>query len=212
MQERIIITLKENPNVILRAFPGHFITPNSHSNYYLDMTAIKTRTHESQAAAKELVKKIDPTAIVDTILCMDGCEVIGAYLAEELTKAGILSVNSYKAINVVAPESAHTGQLVFRDNIQPMINKKNILLLVPTIATGQTMAKTAQAIKYYGAHVTSICSIFSVANTCFGKPIHSLFTIKDLPDYKLYNPENCAMCKANEPVDALANAFGYSHI
>ena len=212
MQERILITLKENPDVILRAFPGHFITPNTHTNYYLDMTAIKTRTHESHAVARELVKKIDPTAIVDTILCMDGCEVIGAYLAEELTKAGIISVNSYKAINVVTPESTYTGQLLFRDNIQPMISKKNILLLVPTIATGQTISKTAQAIKYYGAHVTSICSIFSVANACFGRPIHSLFTIKDLPDYKLYNPENCALCKDNQPVDAFANAFGYSHI
>ena len=56
MQERILITMKENPDVILRAFPGHFITPTAHSNYYLDMTAIKSRTHESRAAAVEFAK------------------------------------------------------------------------------------------------------------------------------------------------------------
>ena len=58
MQERLLITMKENPDVLLRAIPGHFITPTAHSNYYLDMTAIKSRTHEARAAALELSKKI----------------------------------------------------------------------------------------------------------------------------------------------------------
>lgn len=212
MQERILITLKENPDVILRAIPGHFITPNAHSNYYLDMTAIKSRTHESRAAAQELAKKIDPTTVVDTIVCMEGCEVIGAYLAEELTKAGILSVNSYKAINVITTEMGSSGQYVFRDNIQPMLEGKNVILLVATAATGQTLAKAAEAIKYYGAKVKGICSIFSVGNTCFGKPIHSLFTVKDLPDYKIYPSSECPMCKNKQAVDAFANAFGYSKL
>ena len=75
MQERIMITMKENPDVILRAYPGHFITPNAHSNYYLDMTAIKSRTHEARAAAIEFAKKIPPTTVVDTIVCMEGTQV-----------------------------------------------------------------------------------------------------------------------------------------
>lgn len=212
MQEKINITLTENPNVILRAIPGHFITPNAHSNYYLEMTAIKSRTHEAMAAAKEFAKKVDPTAVVDTILCMDGCEVIGAYLADELTKAGIISVNSYKSINVVTPEAASSGQLVFRDNIQPMIKGKHILLLVATAATGQTISRAAEALQYYGANINGICTIFSVANSSFGIPIKSLFTIKDIPDYKLYSPDTCAMCKNKQPIDAFANAFGYSYI
>ena len=85
MQDMIKIQLKENSNVVLKAIPGHFITPNSHVNYYLDMTTIKSRLSEASAAAKELSRKINPETIVDTIVCMDGCEIIGAYLAEELT-------------------------------------------------------------------------------------------------------------------------------
>lgn len=212
MQERTIITLIENPDVVLRAIPGHFITPHAHSNYYLEMTEIKSRTHEARAAAQELAKKISPTTVVDTIACMEGCEVIGAYLAEELTKNGILSVNSYKSINVITPELGASGQYVFRDNLQPMIDGKNVILLVATAATGQTLAKTAEALKYYGAKVKGICSIFSVGNSCFGKPIHSLFTSKDLPDYRLYSPETCTMCKEKQNVDAFANAFGYSKL
>lgn len=212
MQERILITMKENPNVILRAIPGHFITPNAHSNYYLDMTAIKSRTHESRAAAAEFAKKIPPTTVVDTIVCMEGTQVIGAYLADELTKSGFVNVNTYKAINVITTELSSTGQYIVRDNLKPMFEGKNVILLVATAATGQTLAKTAEAIKYYGAKVRGICSVFSVGTTCFGKPIYSLFSVKDLPDYRNTPADECPMCKNGQAVDALANPFGYSKL
>lgn len=212
MQERIMITMKENPDVILRAYPGHFITPNAHSNYYLDMTAIKSRTHEARAAAIEFAKKIPPTTVVDTIVCMEGTQVIGAYLADELTKSGFVNVNVYKAINVVTTELSSTGQYIVRDNLKPMFEGKNVIILVATAATGQTIAKVAEAIKYYGAKVRGICSVFSVANTCFGKPIYSLFSVKDLPDYRNTSAEECPMCKNGQAVDAIANPFGYSKL
>ena len=212
MQDRLLITMKENPDVILRAIPGHFITPTSHSNYYLDMTAIKSRTHESRAAAVEFAKKIPPTTVVDTIVCMEGTQVIGAYLAEELTKNGILNVNTYKAINVITTELSSSGQYIVRDNLKPMFEGKNVILLVATAATGQTLAKTAEAIKYYGAKVRGICSVFSVGNTCFGKPIYSLFSVKDLPDYRNTPADECPMCKNGQAIDAFANPFGYSKL
>ena len=212
MQERILITMNENPNVILRAIPGHFITPHAHSNYYLDMTAIKSRTHESRAAAVEFAKKIPPTTVVDTIVCMEGTQVIGAYLADELTKSGFVNVNVYKAINVITTELSSSGQYIVRDNLKPMFEGKNVIILVATAATGQTIAKVAEAIKYYGAKVRGICSVFSVANTCFGKPIYSLFSVKDLPDYRNCAAEDCSMCKNGQPVDAIANPFGYSKL
>ena len=212
MPDRLLITMKENPDVILRAIPGHFVTPNAHSNYYLDMTAIKSRTHESRAAAVEFAKKIPPTTVVDTIVCMEGTQVIGAYLADELTKSGFVNVNSYQAINVITTELSSTGQYIVRDNLKPMFEGKNVIILVATAATGQTIAKTAEAIKYYGAKVRGICSVFSVGNTCFGKPIYSLFSVKDLPDYRNTPADECPMCKNGQAVDALANPFGYSKL
>lgn len=210
MQEMIRIPLKENPNVVLKAIPGHFITPNSHVNFYLDMTTIKSRLSEASAAAKELCQQIEPTTIVDTIVCMDGCEIIGAYLAEELTKAGVVSINFHKTIYIVTPETASTGQLVFRDNIQPMIKGKNVLLLLASATTGQSIIKATQALGYYGATISGISAVFSAANSSMGIPIKSLFTIKNIPEYKAYDPEGCSMCKNKKPIDAFANAFGYS--
>ena len=117
-------------NVILKAIPGHFVTPNSHVNYYLDMTTLKTRLSEASAAARELSAQIAVSTIVDTIVCIDGCEIIGAFLADELTRAGIYSMNTHKTIYIITPEFVSTGQLVFRENFLPMIKGKNVLLLL----------------------------------------------------------------------------------
>lgn len=212
MQDMIKISSKQHPNVILKAIPGHFVTPNSHVNYYLDMTTLKTRLSEASAAARELSAQIAVSTIVDTIVCIDGCEIIGAFLADELTRAGIYSMNAHKTIYIITPEFVSTGQLVFRENFLPMIKGKNVLLLLASATTGQTIVKATQALRYYGASISGISAVFSAANSMMGIPIRSLFTIADLPDYKAYDPEGCSLCKNNRPIDAFANAFGYSRI
>ena len=61
-----------------------------------------------------------------------------------------------------------------------------------------------------GAKISGISSVFSAANSSMGIPIKSLFTIKDIPEYKAYDPDGCSMCRDKKPIDAFANAFGYS--
>ena len=78
MQDIIKIESKQHPKVTLRVMPGHFATPNSHVNYFLDMTALKARQSEAAAVAAELSKQIAATTIVDTIVCMDGCEIVSS--------------------------------------------------------------------------------------------------------------------------------------
>lgn len=212
MQDMIKISSKAHPNVVLKAIPGHFVTPNSHVNYFLDMTTLKSRLSEASMAARELSRQIAVTTIVDTIVCIDGCEIIGAFMAEELTRAGIYSMNSHKTIYIVTPEFANSGQILFRDNLLPMIKGKNVLLLLASATTGQTIIKATQALSYYGATISGISAVFSAANSVMGIPIKALFTIVDIPDYKAYNPEGCSMCKESQPIDAFANAFGYSKI
>ncbi|MBQ9989643.1 MAG: orotate phosphoribosyltransferase [Lachnospiraceae bacterium] len=212
MQDMIKITSKQHPSVALKAIPGHFVTPNSHVNYYMDMTTIKSRLSEATAAAKELSTRIAVTTIVDTIVCIDGCEIIGAFLADELTKAGIYSMNAHKTIYIITPEEISTGQLVFRENFIPMVKGKNVLLLMASVTTGQTIVKAMQTLRYYGASISGISAVFSMANSMMGIPIQALFTLGDIPDYKAYDPESCSLCKQGKPIDAFANAFGYSRI
>lgn len=212
MQDIIKIESKVHPNVVLRVIPGHFATPNSHVNYYLDMTALKARQSEASAVAVELSKQISATTVVDTIVCMDGCEIIGAYLAEELTKAGIYSMNAHKSMYIITPELSASGQMLFRENLKPMVRGKNVLLLMASVTTGQTIVQALRTLKYYGAEISGISAIFSAASSIAGRTINSLFTMADVPDYRKHDPENCSMCKEKRKIDAFANAYGYSLI
>lgn len=212
MQDAIKIYSKAHPNIELRAIPGHFVTPNSHVNYFLDMTMLKSRLSEASTVARELGRQVMLSTVVDTIVCIDGCEIIGAFLAEELTRAGIYSKNAHKTIYIVAPEYSTSGQMLFRDNYLPMVKNKNVLLLLASATTGKTVAKAIQTLTYYGADISGISAIFSAASSVVGIPVNSLFTVSDLPDYMTYSSENCALCKDKKPIDAFANAFGYSTI
>lgn len=212
MQEITKIRSKNHPNVVLKAIPGHFVTPNSHINYFLDMTTLKTRLSEASTAAKELSRQIVASMVVDTIVCIDGCEIIGAFLAEELTRAGIYSQNAHQTIYIVTPEYSASGQMLFRDNYLPMIKDKNVLLLLASATTGRTVTKAVQTLTYYGASISGVSAVFSAANSVMGIPINSLFSTADIPEYKTYHSEACALCKDQKPIDAFANAFGYSTI
>ena len=80
----IKVPSKANSTLHLKVIPGHFATSHSHINYYIDITTMKSRLSEASLAAKIIAQKYSTSTLVDTIVCMDGCEVIGALLAERL--------------------------------------------------------------------------------------------------------------------------------
>ena len=212
MEDYVKIPNKRYPEILLRVFKGHFVTPNSHVNYFIDMSALKARQSEANAIAEAIAEQYSATTTVDTILCLDGCEVIGAYLAEHLTKTGILSTNAHKTLYITVPEFGATGELVFRDNIKPMIKGKHILILLANATTGKTLSNSIDLVKYYGGIVTGVSAIFSAATSVAGMPIYHLFDSSDIPDYHSYPHHDCALCKAGVKVDAICNSFGYSKI
>lgn len=199
-------------NLYLRVVRGHFATSNCHSNYYIDVVAQKTRMSEAKAVAEELRSYFYHTTVVDTILCLDGTEVIGACLAEELSKADFVNMNSHKSMYVVTPETTNASQLLFRDNIIPMIKGKNVLILAVSVSSGRTVETAIDAVRYYGGEVSGVAAIFSTAETCGGFPVRSVFNPEDLMDYGNYPSNDCPMCKAGQKIDALVNCHGYSKL
>lgn len=212
MQNYKKIDFARNKDVVLRYIPGHFITPNSHVNYYMDLTDMKTRQREARATGEELAERYLVTDIVDTILCLDNMEVVGAYLANKLTKAGILSMNRHQTIYIASPEYDSSGQIVFRENTKHMIKGKKVLILLATATTGNTLINAARSVEYYGGDVMGISAIFSSITKVMEMPINALYGPRDLPDYHSYGLDDCPLCKAKIPVDALCNGFGYSTV
>ncbi len=203
---------KESNMVAIHAIPGHFATSHSHINYYIDITSLKTRIQEAKEAARVLYQKIGRLSYVDTIVCMDGTEVIGAFLAEEFEKGDFASTNRHETIYVVAPEINSSNQLLFRDNIKPSITGKHIVLLSASTTTGKTIRRSLEGIRYYGGIIEAVASVFSTVTETDGMPVHSVFHADDLPGYAAYSAEECPYCKKGIKLDAVVNGFGYSKL
>ncbi|MBP3195747.1 MAG: orotate phosphoribosyltransferase, partial [Butyrivibrio sp.] len=100
MQNYTKVEYNGNKNVILRITPGHFITPHSHVNYYIDLCDTKARMKEARATGESLAEMYLASDVIDTVLCLNGMEVVGSYLANKLTEAGIISLNSHKTMYI----------------------------------------------------------------------------------------------------------------
>ncbi len=208
----IKIKTKRN-NLFLRVAQGHFATSHSHSNYYIDVAAQKSRLSEAKAVAQELCANYNyKVKIVDTIICLDGTEVIGTCLANELTKSNLMNINAHQTFYVVTPEILNGTQLMFRDNIVPMVKGKHVLVLAVSVATGATVKAAVEAVKYYGGEVVGISSIFSTVEECDGYTVNSVFNPNDLTGYFTTSSHECPLCKEGKKLDALINCHGFSKL
>ena len=197
-------------NVPLRVARGHFATNHSHINYYIDITYQKTRLSEAKASAYQLVSRFVNDTPVDTIVCLDGTAVLGACVAEELTKSGFRTINAHQTIYVVEPEFISSSQMIFRDNIQPMIRGKHVLILMSSVTTGYTAKRSIESICYYGGMVSGVAAIYRAVDEIEGYPVRSIYSIQDLPDYESYDYKDCPYCKQGIKLDALINSYGFS--
>ena len=196
----------KNRNLFLRVAKGHFATSHSHINYYIDVTTQKARLSEAKAVAKELVAAYQHNTIVDTVLCLDGTQVIGTCLAKD----GFTNMNAHQTIYVVTPEYTTGSQIILRDNLAPMVTGKHVLILAASITTGYTMQAAIEAVNYYGGQVAGLSAIFATTHECMGYPVTSIFDPASLPDYASYDSRECPLCKNGQKIDALVNSFGYS--
>jgi orotate phosphoribosyltransferase len=209
MEERLHkVQCKRNSKITIGVIPGHYATNHSHVNNYVAMTSIKTSLKMAKEAAAELASTYTSTHI-DTIICLEGTEILGAFLAEYLSQGGI---NSGSDVNIVTPELNAVNQMIFRDNTQKKIWGKQVLLLISSASTGKSINRAIDCLQYYNGHLVAIASIFSAIREMGGVEIHSLFTENDIPHYETYPANECPMCKSGQKVDALINSFGYSKL
>ncbi len=206
------ISARNDSRIQLKVFPGHFATPQSHITHYLDIVTMKARCSEAKRVAEALSANYEASVPIDTIVCMDGLEVVGAYLADELTKVGVLSMNAHQSIYVTSPEYNNAGQIIFRDNVQGMIRNKNILILNGSVTTGETLNRAVHSVLYYGGVIRGIAAIFSAVSSVAQLPVHSIFQQKDIPNYGTYRAYECPLCRQKQKLDAMVNGYGYSKL
>lgn len=210
--QTVKLPIRKKDGLVLRIAKGHFATSHSHINYYIDVTQQKFRLSEARAVAQELCYCFKSNTVIDTILCLDGTEVIGACMASELTKAGYMNMNAHQTIYVVTPEHTAGSQLLFRENIAPMIQGKNVMVLMASATTGFTAKSALEAIRYYGGRAMGVSCIFATMNEVESLPVYSIFDPTDFEDYSSWDAHECPLCKQGIKVDALVNSHGYSSL
>lgn len=210
--ENVKKVASKNSNLTLRVAEGHFATSHSHINYYIDVTMQKTRLSEAKAVATALVSYYRANTIIDTILCLDGMQVVGTCVADELTRGNFMNINAHNTIYVITPEHTSGSQLLLRDNIAQAVRGKNVLILAASVTTGYTASSAVEAVKYYGGNVVGVSAIFATVDECSGYEVHSVFNPNDLSEYASYPAHQCPLCRQGKKIDALVNSFGYSKL
>ena len=206
-----LINVKGNKNIHMGIIPGHFATNHSHINHYVDLNSIKTSFRMARETAKMIAEKYN-TVQIDTIICLEGTETLGAFLAQELADSSVASINSGKDIDILTPEINSNGQMIFRDDAQKKIWNTQILLLISSASTGWSIERFARCLDYYSGKLIGACALFSAIDEVIGIKVNSIFTEQDIPDYHSYAASECPMCKSKQKIDALVNAFGYSKL
>lgn len=206
------VSLTKNPIISIRVIPGHFTTSHFHISHYLDVSNLKTNAAVAKDVARELSIPYLTNTLVDAIVCMEGTEVIGAYMAEELLQEGTSIINSGNEIHVLTPMSNVSGKLIFRSNIQEFISNRNIILLVDTISSGRTISSALECLSYYGGTLAGISALFNACSKKFSQDIYALFTDEDISGYRIFSPGECEMCKEGHKLDAILTSEGYTKI
>lgn len=200
-----------NKNIKLTIHQGHFATSHAHVDHYMSMTDIRTDCKMAFEAARELAKAYYLTPI-DTIVCLEFTQIIGAFIAYDLTSAGSRGINRGAEIRLVTPQINSNSQLVFNSDVQSRITNKRVLMLLSTISTGRSLARAAECITYYGGHLVGIASIFSALNSSGGLPISRIFCPDDLGEYHSYNSNECPLCQKGRKLDGMVDIGGYTRI
>ncbi len=229
--EKLLIPSAYNKDLKLEVYKGHFASDRFHSNYYIDLTTMKVQLAKAKMTAEAMADKyvhrvktkvsrfgmeymagmssnLASAAPIDTIICMDGCEVLGAYVADDLSNYGVSTNNEFGTYNIITPDFDDSGAMIVTDDIQSMLKSKNILILLATAMQGKTLGRVLSTVTEYGGRIIGISVIFSMVDSLDGYPVNAVFSKEDLPDFELASDKECSFCDKKVPVDGIITRYG----
>jgi len=203
------VTSPKNKLISIDIIPGHFTTSTSHLTHYLDISRLKYDALIARDVAREMATPYLSGSLVDTIICMEETEVIGAYIAEELLESGGTLINSDREIRVISPKNNMQGQLIFPRNIERWVYNKHVILLTAAVASGKSLLQALECLGYYNGLLVGISTIFQAGNQVPGHQVNAIFKTENIPGYHVYKPDECPLCQDGHRLDAIVNHTGY---
>ena len=213
MKEPITITSERYERIFIHAVDGHFVTGNKHINTYVGTSDIKHNHEISVDTAMLMASYYKERDIeVDTVLCLYETQALGAYLAHEFARPTMMTPDPKSTVYVLGPEYDVMGNMIFRDNLKRMIENKKVVLLISCITSGKTIERAIESVNFYNGEVVGVSAVFSAIDKIVDISVNSIFTPNELPAYNIYDKNDCPLCKAGKPIDAIANGYGYSKL
>ncbi len=212
LQEPYVVPSPKNPAITMKVTPGHFATSNSHISHYLDVSTLRTSALAAKEVARSFAERFLTSTEVNTIICMENTEVIGAYLAEELLRDGLMVFNRGGEIRVMTPIQSVGGQLIFLPSARKYIEGQNTILLLASVSSAKTASQALECLSYYGGVLVGILALFSAESSVLGHEIFSIFTSADIGGYYSARAEHCELCKAGRSLDAIVTNRGYTEL
>ena len=206
----ITVPAKGNRRIKLNIYPGHYATSHAHVDTYFSMTEVRTNCNMAAEAATELAKHFKYTH-VDSVICLEYTQIIGAFVARSLSEPG-RDINSGAEIHAITPIINSNNQLTFTTDMQPYVTNRNVVLILSTVSTGRSLARAADCVRYYGGNLVGIGSIFSAIDEIHGLPVYSIFHRGDLSSYNSYRSDECPMCKSGRKLDGLVTTGGCTEL
>lgn len=204
IQDYKTIYAKHSDQIHCIGITGHFATTNFHTNCYVDLTEVRFQHKMAELAGKFLADTYRGT-VLDTILCLESTEVIGAAMVGHLS-------GSQPNIHVLSPELNKNNQMVFCENIRRLVAGKRILLLISTASYRKNILHAFEKLQQEQANIAGICALFSTIRELNGIAISSLFDETDFPGYSVYKSGKCPMCEQRHKIDAIINSYGLTHL
>ena len=210
MENFFTVTSPKNPKISVQVAPGHFATSSAHRSHYIDIFDIKSSSTVARHAARELALPYLANTLVDVIVCMDGTEILAAYLADELLQAGMGVINADSEICIVTPMIGTDGHYIFHQSVHEKIRNKKAVIVAASMSTGASVKNVIECLAYYGCTLTGISAVFTAVPELDGREIHALFSTNEIPDFKYCVPAECEMCRDGRKLDAIFNSEGYT--
>lgn len=211
--EPFIVSSPKDDMICMRVTPGHFATSNSHVSHYLDMSVLKRNARVAMDVARDLaIPYLGVSAVVDTIVCMEGTEIIGAFLAQQLLQNDTMIMNSDNEIHVLTPTNNTQNHLSFLRSEHDHIAGKQIILLFASVSSGSTISRALDCLSYYGGELIGISALFTALEQVREHRISALFTPVDIPGYRSSRPSECDMCKQGQKLDGIVTGRSYADL
>ena len=173
------------------------------------MNRVKTKTSRfGMEYMAGMSSNLATAAPIDTIICMDGCEALGAYVADKLSGYGVSTNNEFGTYNIITPDFDDSGAMIVTDDIQKMLKGKNILILLATAMQGKTLGRVLSTVTEFGGRIIGISVIFAMVDNLDGYPVNAVFSKEDLPDFTLDEDKNCDLCAKKVPIDGIITRYG----